>query len=219
MRVEIIGQKNGLLIIKPIEQINSNELIKNAICGRVFANLDVQETDSITDQQREHYYALIGDMSYYTGYQIQSWDDMMRYQFMLSEGLDEFPSLARGKMKKSVASKLLEYVITFCIQNDFPFRKQQFYLTTDVSKMNYALTKKRICVACGKPRADLHHASNLIGMGNKRSVHEHEKSTFMSLCRNCHIEIHTIGYSKFCDKYHVKAVKLNRKELKELGVI
>lgn len=219
MKGEIIDINSGVLSVKVFGDVNIPEIQKNAVNGHYFAYIEPYKKDDITDLQRKHYWALVGDIEEYTGYPSEAVDSWLKYHFMHHEGLDEFPSVARGMMKKETASKFLEYVITYCIQHEIPFRKQQFYLTTDISKINYALTMKRLCVACGSPHAHIHHHSNLVGMGNDRKQHNHEQSTFMALCWKCHSECHQIGLDNFARRYNVKAIKLTAEELQQLGVI
>lgn len=160
--------------------------------GYAQAEIYFDDKRFITTEQRKHYYALIGDYTDYTGVPLDAADAYFKYQFMIENDLDEFPSVARGSMDKTTASLLLEYLITYFIHHDVPFRKQQFYLTTDASKMLFALTMKRICWICGK-RADIHHVENL-GQGRNRKTYEHhDKHTYMALCRKCHSELHNVG--------------------------
>lgn len=198
-----------------IEGVNWYEVNRKA-SGAIIVRLE--EKDDITDDQRKHIMALIGDIADYEGYPLDVAKANMQYGFMLDEGLDDYPSIAGGAMKKSVASHFIEFLISYCINYDIPFNKQQFYLTADTSKMNFALTMKRLCMVCGK-KADIHHASNLVGMGNNRSKHNHEKSTFMALCREHHQSIHELGYEEFCKRHYVKAIKLDKEQLKQLGVM
>lgn len=207
------------ITIKAKDNINIQDLRKNTINGNIFAIVDVYERDTITELQRKHFFALCGDYEMYTGVPLEAVTSWFKVKFMQEAGLDELPSLARNRMKKSTASELLEFMITYMIQNDVPFRKQQFYLTTDQNKMLYALTMKRLCWVCGKPHSDLHHATNLVGMGGKRNRHEHVNSKFMCLCRQHHNAVHQIGLNEFREKHHLKEIKLNRDDLKELGII
>lgn len=207
------------ITIKTKDSVNVQELRKHTINGHLYALVDVYERDTITELQRKHFFALCGDYEMYTGVPIEAVTSWFKVKFMQEAGLDELPSLARNRMKKSTASELLEFMITYMIQNGIPFRKQQFYLTTDQNKMLYALTMKRLCWVCGKPHSDLHHATNLVGMGRKRSRHEHTQSKFMCLCRQHHNEVHQLGLSEFREKHHLKEIKLNRDDLKTLGII
>lgn len=202
------------------QEIDLKELEKHIMGdGTIRAVVDIVEKDSITHLQRKHLYALIGDVAEYMGYPDEVIKSFMKYKFMMEENLEEYPSFATNEMKMSDAGKMIEMIITYCIQNEIPFRKQQFYLTSDVSKMVYALTMKRLCVACGKPHAEIHHATNLVGMGNNRRTHDHWNSTYLALCRGHHNEAHSMELEAFCKKYYVKPVKLSIEDLKELNVM
>lgn len=189
------------------------------INGTIVGDIEFIDTNMITHDQRKHWWALMGDYEYYTGTPREAASSYFKYKFMLNHDLDEFPSLAINAMTKARASLLLEGTITWFIQNGVPFRKQQWYLTMDISKMLYALTMKRICWVTGKPNSDIHHATNLVGMNGNRRRHTHVDSSFMCLSRESHVEIHTIGLKAFCEKYHVKPLKLSERDLRELGVM
>lgn len=214
-----------------IDLAKADELSKN---GRHFTYLDFHDTETITDAQRDHYWALVGDIHEHTGFPINVTDSHLRFEFMSHYLLDEYPSVSRGSMLKSTASELLTFVIDYCIQNDIPFRKQQFYLTADVSRMLYAMTMKRICWVCGKKGSSIHHAVNLVGMGNDRTKFNHLKSKFMCLCESGHEideqgnetgnmashhrEADAMGAIAFSKKYHVYPIKLSKRDLKRLGI-
>lgn len=188
------------------------------INGTIVADIEFVDINMITHDQRKHWWALMGDYEYYTGTPREAASSYFKYRFMLNHDLDEFPSLAINAMTKARASLLLEDTITWFIQNGVPFRKQQWYLTMDSSKMLYALTMKRICWVCGK-HASIHHVE-AIGRGYNRNTYQHhEKHTYMALCEQCHREAHTIGQKQFENKYHIKGIKLNKENLKELNVI
>lgn len=218
LRAEIVAQKGQSVALKLIDELDINEAVKRRYNGKYFAVLDIFDPDTITDLQRKHYFALIGDYSEYTGVPLDATDAYFKFKFMQDEDLDELPSVGRGRMDKTTATKLLEYLITYFIQHDIPFRKQQFYLTTDASKMIFALTMKRLCVVCGRPHSDIHHV-DAIGAGANRKTHDHSKHEFLSLCREHHNESHATGQQTFMSKYHIKPVKLSQGNLKQLGVI
>lgn len=218
LRAQIISQKGRSVQLELIDELDIGEAIKRRYNGKYYAVLDIYDPDSITDLQRKHYYALIGDYAEYTGVPLDAADAYFKYQFMIELDLDELPSVGRGRMDKTTASVLLEYLITYFIHHDVPFRKQQFYLTTDASKMIFALTMKRLCVVCGRPRSDIHHV-DAIGMGANRINHNHSQHEFLALCREHHGESHTLGQQSFMSKYHIKPIKLSQDNLKQLGVI
>lgn len=218
LKGRILDVSEGLILFNPKDK----DLLKNVqsyeINGNLYGWVEMYEPDTITDLQRDHFFALVKDISEYEGFPMDVVEANMKYGFMNRVHLDEFPSVKRNAMKKSTASQLIEFCIDYCIKYEIPFRKQQFYLTADTSKMIFALTMKRMCVVCGKPHSDMHHATNLVGMGNKRSRHNNLLSTFLCLCREHHNIIHNIGLTAFCEKYYVKPVRLNQQQLKEIGV-
>lgn len=218
LRAQIVAQKGQSVQLELIDELDIGEAVKRRYNGKYYAVLDIYDPDSITDLQRNHYYALIGDYTEYTGVPLDAADAYFKYKFMIEMDLDEFPSVGRGRMGKTTASVLLEYLITYFIQNDVPFRKQQFYLTTDSSKMLFALTMKRLCAVCGRPHSDIHHV-DAIGAGANRKTHDHSKHEFLSLCREHHNESHMLGQQSFMSKYHIKPIKLSQDNLKQLGVI
>lgn len=207
--------ENHMTIYIP-DGFDIKEIRKKANDGIVV--VDFCEELNITVEQRTHFYALIGDYSEYTGVPVDAAEAFVKYNYMLKHDLGELPSLKRNAMTKSDASQLLEYTIDYFITNDIPFRKQAFYLTTDVSKMLYAMTMKRLCLVCGKPHSDIHHHSNLPGIGNNRKNHDHYNSTFLCLCRTCHEEVHH-GFDIFLTKHHLKPVKLSKEDLFQLGLM
>ena len=141
-----------------------------------------------------------------------------KYQFMIEQGMDELPSFKRNAISLSMAGEFISHLIDYYIQNDIPFRKQQFYLTTDTSKMLYALTMKHLCWVCGKQHSDLAHVE-AVGAGRYRRKIDHTQHRFMTLCRSHHGEQHQIGIETFMQKYHIKPIKLKADDLKQLGVM
>ena len=214
---EIIAHKGDEVVLKLYNDIDIEKAKQKAVDGRYLTVLDFYEKDSITDLQRKHYFALIGDYTEYTGTPEQAADSYFRYNFMQEQGLDEYPSLARNQMKRTVATELITWLIEFMIQNEIPFRKQQFYLTADTSRMLFALTMKRICWVCGKKHSHLHHY-DAVQRGHDRTKIDHTKHRFMMLCADHHQEIHNLGNKAFCEKYILLPIKLDKKNLKELNI-
>ena len=219
MRAEIIGRDGNELRIKLFDELTDEEVERYKIGDRLFAVVELFDPDSITNEQRRHIYALLGDFSDYTGYTLESVESLFKVKFMHFEMMDELPSFGTNRMTKTMAGKFIEYLIVWYIQNGIPFRKDQIYLPRESSNYIYWATMTRHCVICGKPQSDIHHATNLVGRGRNRKTHDHWNSTFLALCREHHNTVHAMGLTEFMKKYVVKPIKLNRKELKELGVI
>ncbi len=219
MRAEIIGRDGNELTVKVFDDLTDEDINRYRLGDRLFAKLELFDPESITADQRKHIYALLGDLEVYTGYPKDWWERYLKENFMHYDFMTGLPSFATNQMSKARASKFIEFVIIFCIQNEVPFRKNQFYLTQESSNVLFYLTMSRLCVVCGRPHADIHHATNLVGMGNVRRAHNHWDSTFLSLCREHHNEVHSLGLEEFNKKHLVKPVKLNQRQLKEIGVM
>ena len=208
--------KGKLMTFETEEDINTLALSKNAVNGEIIADIVFLDKDMITDDQRKKVFALIGDVSDYTGYPVDVMYEKMKFYYMAYSGCDTF-SLARNAVTKEFASRFIEFCIEWCFQMEIPFKYREYHLTADVSRTLFLYLKYRCCFVCGKPHSDIHHATNLIGMGNNRKNHNHLKSTYMCLCRSHHEEVHH-GLEVFCDKYHLKPIKINEETAISLGL-
>lgn len=217
LRAEITRQEGNEITLKLYDPLEVKTLLNSQYRGKYWAVVDTYEQDKITDYQRKHIYALLNDYVDFTGVPLDATEAYFKYQFMIEQGMDELPSFKRNAISLSMAGEFISYLIDYYIQNDIPFRKQQFYLTTNTSKMLYALTMKRLCWVCGKQHSDLAHVE-AIGAGRDRRKIDHTKHHFMTLCRNHHGEQHQIGIETFMQKYHIKPIKLKDIDLKQLGV-
>ena len=216
MRVEVLSQKGDILGVKLLDELDTQEFEKNAHNGRFFAYLEPLIKDTTTDEQRKHWFALINDISEYTGE--DSWKIIlkMKYLFMMTYDTKKEPSLARNKMKRSETAKLLQLVIDYCLSNDIPLRRN--YLPYMEQKQLFAMTMKRICWITHKPNAELCHFG-AVGMGRNRNTYDHTQSKFMTLSHELHMEQHRIGERSFCEKYNVEPIGLSVENLKELGIV
>lgn len=217
MRAEIIGKDGNELRVKIYDELTDEEIERYKIGDRLFAVVELFDPDSITIEQRKHIYALFGDFSEYTGYTLESAESLFKVKFMHHEMLDELPSLGTNRMTKTMASKFIEYIVVWFIQNEIPFRKDQMYLPTESSKYIYWATMTRHCVVCGEQHAQIAHFE-AVGMGRDRTRVDHTKHHVLALCDFHHREQHNVGWTEFMKKYVVKPVKLTAKQLKELNV-
>ena len=198
-----------------VSGINWNEVNAKAT-GR--AVLYIEERDKISDEQRKLLFALWRDYESYTGVPIDAVEAWFKYEYMLHADLDHLPSVSRGRMSKHLATDFITYTLEYCLNNGIPFQQADWYKGADVARVCYAMLMKRICTICGKTNSDIHHATNLVGMGNKRSAHSHDNSLFICLCREHHQEAHSVGLNEFCDKHHVTPIKLSLENIKEMNI-
>ena len=218
MRVEIkqINNQDREVTVRLHDDFDLEVFMENQYKGRMFGFLEPLIKDTTSDEQRKHYWALIGDISDYTG--DPKWQIVLRmkYLYMLVHDKKKEPSMARNAMKSSDARLLIQTIIDYALEHDIPLKKD--YLSQMEEKQLFAMTIKRKCWLCGK-HADIHHVDSLGSGRNRQTYQDHDKHTYMALCRGCHQKAHLMGQKSFEEEYHVKGIRLSQDNLKELGVI
>lgn len=114
-----------------------------------------------------------------------------------------------GNCDKGTASLFIDFLINFCLDNQVPTSRPLMEYTDDLDRYTYAALMHKRCLICGR-KADLHHV-DAVGMGFNRDTKPQLGALVMPLCREHHSEYHTIGGTAFGDKYHVKAVPMDKK--------
>nr|DAN56598.1 MAG TPA: putative HNHc nuclease [Caudoviricetes sp.] len=168
----------------------------------------------ISRQQQKKIYAMIGDISDYTGHQVEFLKSYLKCEYIKMYGGEWF---SLGYVDMTTARKFIEFILHICFEWEVPLKLNTVDLTRDVNNYLYLCLKYRKCAVCGC-HADIHHHENLVGMGMDRAKHNHIDSRFIALCRVHHNECHNIGHKTFEDKYKITAIKLNEAAIKELRI-
>ncbi|MTP02565.1 hypothetical protein GMB41_14445 [Turicibacter sanguinis] len=168
----------------------------------------------ISRQQQKKIYAMIGDISDYTGHQVEFLKSYLKCEYIKMYGGEWF---SLGYVDMTTAKKFIEFILHICFEWEVPLKLNTVDLTRDVNNYLYLCLKYRKCAVCGC-HADIHHHENLVGMGMDRAKHNHIDSRFIALCRVHHNECHNIGHKTFEDKYKITAIKLNEAAIKELRI-
>lgn len=218
MRVMIkqIDNENKEVTVRLYDDFDLEVFMENQQKGRMWGFLEPLIKDTTSDEQRKHYWALIGDISDYTG--DPKWQIVLRmkYLYMLVNDKKKEPSMARNAMKSSDARLLIQTIIDYALEHEIPLRRD--YLGQMEEKQLFTMTMKRMCWVCGK-RADIHHVDSLGAGRNRKDYQDHDKHSYMALCREHHNLAHSMGQKSFEEEYHIKGIKLSRENLKDLGVI
>lgn len=164
----------------------------------------VQPIDSrpLSDKQRRACYALLREISDYTGQDVHSTKEYLKIRFLaddFGETADKIFSLSNASM--SLVCAYQRYLIRFILDYDIPCRFPLLDFVDDVADYIYSCLVNKKCCVCGR-RADLHHCDH-VGMGRDRNEIIHEGMIALPLCREHHTECHTIGQKSFEDKYHL----------------
>lgn len=167
--------------------------------------IDLIDSRPLSDRQRRMCYALTNAIAEWTG-NTRDDEHLDRKWNFTKEKAEEFPELTESFFSLSTASMSLiaayqRYLVKFIIDNDIPTKRPLREYVDDVRDYTYMCLIHKKCAVCGR-RADLHHI-DAIGMGNNRNEVKHLGREVMSLCREHHTEIHTLGKAEFMEKYHL----------------
>lgn len=223
---------NNLTNTAKLLKINGNQLVfelKDELnierLKRVFENHDgdriaeifFKDPRTFTTQQRAFTFALMRDISIYTGEQLETLKDVFYWQFRYFTGRNI--SLSNGSLNTvDDVATLDDLILDFIFENNIPFKQGYEIPPQNVQYYFYKCCKNRICMVCGRKNAQIAHYQ-AVGNRKRRKV-DHRQLLFMSLCgEKCHPEQHQIGVDNFCNKYHIKPIKLSENDLIELGVM
>ena len=164
--------------------------------------VDLIDSRPLSDKQRRMCYALIGAISEWSGSSVDDIKTAFKLEFWAGEVdtiADKIFSLSNAPM--SLVAEFQRFLVGFIISNGVPTKRPLLEYVDDVENYTYLCLIHKKCAVCGR-RADLHHV-DAIGMGNDRTAVTHLGREVISLCREHHTEIHSIGKAEFMAKYHL----------------
>lgn len=196
----IVGydEKRGELLIRaPYDDIFT-------MTKREYSQVLVQPIDGrqLSDKQRRACYALLREISEYTGQDIHSTKEYLKIRFLaddFGETADKIFSLGNAPM--SLVCAYQRYLVRFILDFDIPCSFPLLEFVDDVADYVYSCLVTKKCCICGMP-TDLHHIER-VGMGRSRDEIIHEGMEVLPLCREHHGEAHTMPDSEFFEKYHI----------------
>lgn len=164
----------------------------------------VQPLDArpLSDRQRKMCYALLREISDYTGQDVHSAKEYLKLRFLaddFGETADRIFSLSNAPM--SLVCAFQRYLVRFVVEYDIPCRVPLLEYVDDVPDYIYACLIAKKCCITGRP-AELHHIDR-VGMGRDRDDIIHEGMEVLPLCREMHQEAHTMSDREFFEKYHL----------------
>lgn len=203
--VRVSGQQ---LTISADDDVSLYEVSKLSAGKQPGVEIDLEDGRSITPDQRKKIFALLRDISDFTGDPIDYTEDLMKGYTRSIFGLDAY-SLSSCSM--TTASNMIYTILEFCFRNDIPFKTRTWDMIPNDFVRQWFCLRFRKCVICGKP-ADLAHFET-VGIGRNRYKINELGYHWMALCRIHHVEQHTIGIDSFIQKYHIKPIKLTAEQL------
>ncbi len=200
------------------EDLNIERLqtVYHGYTGARYCELRFLDPRSFSVDQRKYYYALLGDISAFTGHLIEEIDDNTRWKFKALTGRNISLSNGSSNTKDDVVLLTnialdLAFELNVSLSNKIPIpdKNLEYYF--------YKCLTHRKCCICGK-HADIDHFDETVGMGRNRKEVDKTNFTYCALCRSHHTEKHTIGLTAFRNKYHVYGITLNAETIKRLNI-
>ncbi len=204
--------------IELAEDLNIERLqtVYHGHVGARYCELRFLDPRSFSVDQRKYYYALLGDISAFTGHLIEEIDDNTRWKFKALTGRNISLSNGSSNTKDDVVLLTnialdLAFELNVSLSNKIPIpdKNLEYYF--------YKCLTHRKCCICGK-HADIDHFDETVGMGNNRDKVDKTKFTYCALCRSHHTLKHTIGLTEFKKRFHVYGITLNAETIKRLNI-
>lgn len=196
------------------DELNTLKVDKLANGKQPLVEIEVSDGRRISVDQRSKIYALIGEISDWSGYMVEKEaPGVMKWQYLTETGREVF-SLSNCTMTQ--ANSYLSWLLDFCFDNNVPFATKTWDMLPNDYAMQRRCLKHRKCCICGN-HADVAHVET-VGMGRNRKHINHSGYYFMALCRIHHVEQHKIGIHSFLQKYHIKPIKLDDEDRKRLRI-
>lgn len=187
---------------------------KFAKCGFKTVRIVLNDGRTITAEQRKKAYALLGEISDYTGEMPEYTKYLYKLKFTYErqkEVADKIFSLSDCSVTQ--ASDFIEYLVDFILAHEIPTKVPLMELCDDVRKYMYSCAKHKRCAVCGR-KAELHHV-DAVGMGNDRTRIDHLGRLALPLCRKHHAELHDTGDGAFMSLYHLEPVVIDEELAKK----
>lgn len=171
---------------------------------RNFKTCLVQPMDSrpLSAKQRRACYAMIGEISDYTGEGRDPTKERMKLKFLASDTEamgDKIFSLSNAPM--SLVCGFQRFLVRFILDWDIPTRFPLLDMVDDVGDYLYHCLLVKKCCITGRP-AQLHHIDR-VGMGRDRTDIAHEGMEVLPLAPEMHQLAHTMTDREFFDRYHL----------------
>lgn len=202
----------GLFIKAPYQNIER-------ACLRKYSAVQIGLPDGryISPEQRRKAYALMGEISEYTG----ELPELTKRQLKLDFVVNRMQALQKkifslSNCDMTTAREFITYLIDFIIEYDIPTRQPLIELCEDIGKYIYACLMHKKCCICGQP-AELHHVER-IGMGRNRDDILQLGMLVLPCCRKHHSEAHTKPQGEFNKLYHLQPIALTKEIAKVYGL-
>ncbi|WP_407855611.1 putative HNHc nuclease [Enterococcus hailinensis] len=224
LNVRVVGkQKNGDYIVRAADEDSQEELEGLIAQRKTLLTAQAFNPNKITRPQQKIAHALIRDINDYSNNErfIQNEEDELKIKFCIDRGLPFEKLFYLSNCSKDLATQFISWLVEYCFHHDIPFDGKSLYLVHDLNRKLFLSALHNRCFVTQARRQDavlhIHHV-NAVGIG-KRSKVDHRGRYYMILRAELHNEIHQLGYEKFCEKWHVGAIKLTDQQILDFGLM
>ena len=164
----------------------------------------------ISAEQRRKAWARMTEIAAYQG---QDKEDVYREQ-SAAFSIKNFESLQGHLFHLSTATvsearDFINLLIEIIIEYGIPTKEPLYGLCDDLARYTYACLMNKKCAVCGR-KTELHHVDH-VSMGYNRKEINHIGMRCLPLCREHHMEAHSIGQTAFDAKYHLEPIAIDEK--------
>lgn len=208
----ILSYNGRQLVVEPREPLERELLQKQANC----VELRLADGREISNDQRRKIFAIIRDISLWSGHEPEYLRQYLTWDFRGTYGL---PPFSLSDVDMSTATAFITYLIGFCFYHGVPTKDTLLHQTDDIGKYLYLCLEHRRCAICNR-LAQVHHVDR-IGMGRYREEIVHVGLKAIALCSEHHDKAHENEmalFKEFCvygirlDEYLCRCLRLNTKE-------
>ena len=171
----------------------------------------------ISAEQRRKAWALMTEIAAYQG---QDKEDVYREQ-SAAFSIKNFESLQGHLFHLSTATvsearDFINLLIEIIIEYGIPTKEPLYGLCDDITRYVYACLMNKKCAVCGR-KTELHHVDH-VSMGYNRKEINHIGMRCLPLCREHHMEAHSIGQTAFDAKYHLEPIPIDEQIARKYGL-
>lgn len=209
---KIIGRDGKRISLELNEEI-SEEYIRLLYGNKQpYADVKLIDDRNISHKQRKLIYALINDISKWSGYDPLEAKSVMKFYYEEMYG----KHISFGHCSKSEANQMISLLIELVMKYGIQLKERYEYLVEN-NHFFYCCVKYRKCCICGKEHADIDHIET-VGMGRNRRYVDHTKLPVEALCREHHNLRHSMPIKEFMAKFKIQPVFLSESDIKRLGI-
>lgn len=177
-------------------------------CGYRDVRILLQDSRTITVEQRRKIYAMLGEIADFIGDFPEIVKKTMKWEFRLQRLEKMAGDFSLADCSVELASEFIDFLVEIIIAWEVPCKQPLIDLCEDIKHYVYLCLKYKKCAVCGR-KTDLHHVDQ-VGMGYNRKEIVHEGMRVLPLCRAHHQEAHSIGSKALMEKYYLEPILLTK---------